>query len=215
MGEVAQPRFEKSLGLLTSKFVSLLQKSKGGILDLKVVSGVQGAWKPGFKRGVLWAGRRYSGGAAEAAHLRHHQRAGGHRPDREEEQKQHPVEVSIRAGLRRILSVGFRPYAACKPGDDSPSGGFTEKIARLKQELARLDEYEQELDMQKVWVKQSIRNTAEDSPEFLYLTLEDLAQCYDEHQTVIAARAPLETHVALAVSAVWVPRAMLTRAVRL
>lgn len=31
------PRFEKSLGLLTTKFVSLLQKSKGGILDLKVV----------------------------------------------------------------------------------------------------------------------------------------------------------------------------------
>lgn len=38
MGENVQPRFEKSLGLLTTKFVNLLQKSKGGILDLKVVS---------------------------------------------------------------------------------------------------------------------------------------------------------------------------------
>lgn len=31
-------RHEKSLGLLTSKFVELLQSSKGGILDLKKVS---------------------------------------------------------------------------------------------------------------------------------------------------------------------------------
>ena len=31
-------RFEKSLGLLTTRFVTLLQESEGGILDLKVVS---------------------------------------------------------------------------------------------------------------------------------------------------------------------------------
>ena len=31
-------RFEKSLGLLTTKFVTLLQEADGGILDLKVVS---------------------------------------------------------------------------------------------------------------------------------------------------------------------------------
>lgn len=32
-------RHEKSLGLLTMKFVSLLQEAKDGVLDLKVVSG--------------------------------------------------------------------------------------------------------------------------------------------------------------------------------
>ena len=31
-------RFEKSLGLLTTRFVTLLQEADGGILDLKVVS---------------------------------------------------------------------------------------------------------------------------------------------------------------------------------
>ncbi len=31
-------RFEKSLGLLTTRFVNLLQEADGGILDLKVVS---------------------------------------------------------------------------------------------------------------------------------------------------------------------------------
>jgi len=34
-------RHEKSLGLLTTKFVSLLQEAKDGVLDLKVVS----TWK--------------------------------------------------------------------------------------------------------------------------------------------------------------------------
>lgn len=31
-------RHEKSLGLLTTKFVNLLQEAKDGVLDLKVVS---------------------------------------------------------------------------------------------------------------------------------------------------------------------------------
>ena len=31
-------RFEKSLGLLTTRFVSLLQEAEDGVLDLKVVS---------------------------------------------------------------------------------------------------------------------------------------------------------------------------------
>lgn len=31
-------RYEKSLGLLTTRFVSLLQKAKDGVMDLKIVS---------------------------------------------------------------------------------------------------------------------------------------------------------------------------------
>ena len=33
-------RHEKSLGLLTTKFVNLLQEAKDGVLDLKVVRGI-------------------------------------------------------------------------------------------------------------------------------------------------------------------------------
>lgn len=36
-------RHEKSLGLLTSKFVDLLQASEGGVLDLKKVF-IESAW---------------------------------------------------------------------------------------------------------------------------------------------------------------------------
>jgi len=38
MAEIQQSRFEKSLGLLTTKFVSLLQKAHGGVLDLKLAA---------------------------------------------------------------------------------------------------------------------------------------------------------------------------------
>ena len=38
IGDNQPSRFEKSLGLLTTRFVTLLQKAKDGILDLKVVS---------------------------------------------------------------------------------------------------------------------------------------------------------------------------------
>ena len=38
MADVASSRYEKSLGLLTTKFVNLLQKANGGVLDLKIVS---------------------------------------------------------------------------------------------------------------------------------------------------------------------------------
>lgn len=50
MGESLQPatpsRHEKSLGLLTTKFVTLLQEAKDGVLDLKAVSVTQGRPRP-------------------------------------------------------------------------------------------------------------------------------------------------------------------------
>lgn len=38
MADIKYKRYEKSLGLLTTRFVSLIQKAKDGVLDLKVVS---------------------------------------------------------------------------------------------------------------------------------------------------------------------------------
>ncbi|GJQ85257.1 E2f2 [Trypoxylus dichotomus] len=38
MAEVQPSRYEKSLGLLTTKFVDLLQKANGGVLDLKIAA---------------------------------------------------------------------------------------------------------------------------------------------------------------------------------
>jgi len=53
-GEALTPgsRYEKSLGLLTTRFVSLLQKAKDGVLDLKEVNSIrpprQFKWIPAF-----------------------------------------------------------------------------------------------------------------------------------------------------------------------
>lgn len=44
MADNQQSRFEKSLGLLTTRFVSLLQKARDGVLDLKVVSKYFWVW---------------------------------------------------------------------------------------------------------------------------------------------------------------------------
>lgn len=38
MADLSASRFEKSLGLLTTRFVNLLQEARDGVLDLKVVS---------------------------------------------------------------------------------------------------------------------------------------------------------------------------------
>lgn len=57
-------RHEKSLGLLTTKFVSLLQEAKDGVLDLKLVRpglrGNTGGWwnRPGQVAGTPGAAQR-------------------------------------------------------------------------------------------------------------------------------------------------------------
>lgn len=40
MADIQQSRFEKSLGLLTTRFVTLLQKARDGVLDLKVAADI-------------------------------------------------------------------------------------------------------------------------------------------------------------------------------
>ncbi|XP_049830053.1 transcription factor E2F4-like [Schistocerca gregaria] len=40
MADIQQSRFEKSLGLLTTRFVSLLQQARDGVLDLKVAADI-------------------------------------------------------------------------------------------------------------------------------------------------------------------------------
>lgn len=57
MGESLQPqtpsRHEKSLGLLTTKFVTLLQEAKDGVLDLKAVSTTRAQSSPSSSANVI------------------------------------------------------------------------------------------------------------------------------------------------------------------
>lgn len=82
-------RHEKSLGLLTTKFVSLLQEAKDGVLDLKLV-------RPGLRedRGEWWTRPGPVAGTPGAAQ-RSPQRAG-----------HHPCVFSEEGGRERFHSFG-------------------------------------------------------------------------------------------------------------
>jgi len=164
MGENALPRFEKSLGLLTTKFVGLLQKSKGGILDLKV--------------------------AADILEVR---------------QKRRIYDITnVLEGIGLIEkksknSIQWKPFTTSKDYNQRiPTGTcnnpeFVAKITKLKRELAKLDEYEHELDLHKLWIEQSIKNTTEhlETSKFLYITSEDFATCYNQEHTVFIVNTPI------------------------
>lgn len=65
----APSRHEKSLGLLTTKFVSLLQEAKDGVLDLKLVRGQPAGGEGSAGGGLGGSGERQSG-APEGPALR-------------------------------------------------------------------------------------------------------------------------------------------------
>ncbi|EFA09573.1 transcription factor E2F5 [Tribolium castaneum] len=159
MGENQQSRFEKSLGLLTTKFVNLLQKSTGGVLDLKV--------------------------AADLLAVR---------------QKRRIYDITnVLEGIGLIEkksknSIQWKPYTYkdALPGCNTQE--FALKVTNLKKELAKLDEFEQELDKHKLWIEQSIRNTTEDiqTKRYLYVNNEDLSKVFMEDETVILLNAPTD-----------------------
>ena len=69
-------RFEKSLGLLTTRFVNLLQDADDGVLDLKVVS-VSYLEKIPIKIVFLLTGCRPIKCETKTTNIRYHQCTGG------------------------------------------------------------------------------------------------------------------------------------------
>lgn len=75
-------------------------------------------------------------------------------------------------------------------------------MAHLKKEISKLDEYENLLDKHRLFVEQSILNVTEDidTRRYLYVTHEDLVQCYGTDNTIVVVNAPFNTNVAVQVS---------------
>ncbi|MEE6517256.1 hypothetical protein FKM82_027348, partial [Ascaphus truei] len=73
---------------------------------------------------------------------------------------------------------------------------IADKLIDLKAELADLDQREQELDQQRVWVQQSIKNVTDDvqNSGLAYLTHEDICRCF-RGDTLLAIRAPSGTRL--------------------
>lgn len=94
--------------------------------------------------------------------------------------------------LVNFLLVRPYTYKDALPGCNTQE--FALKVANLKKELAKLDEFEQELDKHKLWIEQSIKNTTEDiqNKRYLYVNNEDLSKVFLEDETVILLNAPID-----------------------
>ncbi|CAJ1057244.1 transcription factor E2F4 isoform X1 [Xyrichtys novacula] len=183
VGDSLQPqtpsRHEKSLGLLTTKFVTLLQEAKDGVLDLKA--------------------------AADTLAVRQKRRI------------YDITNVLEGIGLIEKKSKNSIQWKGVGPGCNTRE--IADKLIELKAELDDLALREHELDQQKVWVQQSIKNVTDDSNNSPYpstrsvihlgisnghgpLTLctvayvkhEDLCGAF-KGDTLLAIRAPIGTQL--------------------
>ncbi|KOC63834.1 Transcription factor E2F5 [Habropoda laboriosa] len=117
MADNQQSRFEKSLGLLTTRFVTLLQKAKDGVLDLKV--------------------------AADILEVRQKRRI------------YDITNVLEGIGLIEKKSKNSIQWKGAGPGCNTQEVG--EKLTDLKDEIRKLEDHEQLLDMHTQWIQQRIQ----------------------------------------------------------
>ncbi|XP_071403402.1 transcription factor E2F4 [Centroberyx affinis] len=160
MGDALQPqtpsRHEKSLGLLTTKFVTLLQEAKDGVLDLKA--------------------------AADTLAVRQKRRI------------YDITNVLEGIGLIEKKSKNSIQWKGVGPGCNTRE--IADKLIDLKAELDDLTVREKELDQQRVWVQQSIKNVTDDSNNspMAYVKHEDLCGAF-KGDTLLAIRAPTGTQL--------------------
>ncbi|XP_031667998.1 transcription factor E2F4 isoform X1 [Oncorhynchus kisutch] len=149
-------RHERSLGLLTTKFVTLLQEAKDGVLDLKV--------------------------AADTLAVRQKRRI------------YDITNVLEGIGLIEKKSKNSIQWKGVGPGCNTREIG--DRLVDLKSELEDLDMRESELDQQRVWVQQSIKNVTEDTHNspLAYVNHEDICSCF-KGDTLLAVRAPSGTQL--------------------
>ncbi|XP_002732836.2 transcription factor E2F5-like [Saccoglossus kowalevskii] len=153
---IQSSRHEKSLGLLTTRFVSLLQEAKDGVLDLKV--------------------------AADQLAVRQKRRI------------YDITNVLEGIGLIEKKSKNSIQWKGAGPGCNTKE--ITDRLTALKQELDDLDAREAELDQQRLWVQQSIKNVTDDQENhrLAYVTHEDICRCF-RGDTLLAIQAPSGTQL--------------------
>lgn len=149
-------RHEKSLGLLTTKFVSLLQEAQDGVLDLKA--------------------------AADTLAVR---------------QKRRIYDITnVLEGIDLIEKKSKNSIQWKGVGAGCNTKEVIDRLRFLKAEIEDLELKERELDQQKLWLQQSIKNVMEDSinKRFSYVTHEDICDCFNG-DTLLAIQAPSGTQL--------------------
>ncbi|XP_027762228.1 transcription factor E2F4 isoform X3 [Empidonax traillii] len=168
----APSRHEKSLGLLTTKFVSLLQEAKDGVLDLKLVRGAAGGGGEGSA----------APGAADTLAVRQKRRI------------YDITNVLEGIGLIEKKSKNSIQWKGVGPGCNTRE--IAHKLIELKADIEDLEQREQELEQQKMWVQQSIKNVTEDmqNSRLAYVTHEDICKCFTG-DTLLVIRAQSGTRL--------------------
>ncbi|KAK1133645.1 hypothetical protein K0M31_011438 [Melipona bicolor] len=158
MADNQQSRFEKSLGLLTTRFVTLLQKAKDGVLDLKV--------------------------AADILEVRQKRRI------------YDITNVLEGIGLIEKKSKNSIQWKGAGPGCNTQEVG--EKLTDLKDEIRKLEDHEQLLDMHTQWIQQSIKNIENDliNKKYAYITYEDVKENFPD-DFVLGIQAPPDTELSV------------------
>ncbi|XP_044521744.1 transcription factor E2F5 [Gracilinanus agilis] len=155
-GGGSSSRHEKSLGLLTTKFVSLLQEAKDGVLDLKA--------------------------AADTLAVR---------------QKRRIYDITnVLEGIDLIEKKSKNSIQWKGVGAGCNTKEVIDRLRYLKAEIEDLELKERELDQQKLWLQQSIKNVMDDSinNRFSYITHEDICNCFNG-DTLLAIQAPSGTQL--------------------
>ncbi|XP_067409628.1 transcription factor E2F5 [Emydura macquarii macquarii] len=155
-GGSGSSRHEKSLGLLTTKFVSLLQEAKDGVLDLKA--------------------------AADTLAVR---------------QKRRIYDITnVLEGIDLIEKKSKNSIQWKGVGAGCNTKEVIDRLRYLEAEIEDLELKEKELDQQKLWLQQSIKNVKDDSTnnQFSYVTHEDICNCFNG-DTLLAIQAPCGTQL--------------------
>ncbi|KAK2527916.1 E2f5 [Columba guinea] len=127
-GGGSSSRHEKSLGLLTTKFVSLLQEAKDGVLDLKA--------------------------AADTLAVR---------------QKRRIYDITnVLEGIDLIEKKSKNSIQWKGVGAGCNTKEVIDRLRYLEAEIEDLELKEKELDQQKLWLQQSIKNVMDDSTNHQY-----------------------------------------------
>ncbi|CAC5421690.1 E2F4_5 [Mytilus coruscus] len=168
MADNTPSRHEKSLGLLTTKFVSLLQEAKDGVLDLKVAAD---------QLAVRQKRRIYDiTNVLEGIGL---------------------IEKKSKNSIQwKGACPGYPTDTSVSCENQSTGTEVSERLMTLKNEISDLDRQEKELDQHKLWVQQSIKNVTDEvtNTRLAYVTHEDICRCF-KGDTLLAIQAPSGTQL--------------------
>ena len=87
-------------------------------------------------------------------------------------------------------------YVSRGAGPGCNTREISDKLVHLKGELERLEDKERELDEQRLWVQQSLKNVSEDpeNEQLAYVTYEDVCHSF-RGDTLLVVQAPSGTQL--------------------